>query len=291
VKLALGTVQFGLDYGISNSDGKTSPDEACRICKLASDNGIDLLDTAWHYGDSEAVIGRLHDCTSSMRIVTKSCTFDGPQIIDEDLGRLNLAFDESLERLGRNAVEGLLVHHGHNLLYDNGDRLWEQLVAFKQQGKVRKIGASLYSPQQAAELLDRYPLEIVQLPLNLMDQRMLASGMLDRLKTAGVEIHVRSAFLQGLFFMAPAELPAHLAAASPWIERIRQASIENGVSIAALALGIGKHLPQVDKIVIGVNNSEQLTRNLSDYAQAPALDFSPFACNDITLIDPSQWQQ
>lgn len=291
MKLALGTVQFGLDYGISNNAGQTSLEEARNICELATKHSIDLLDTAWHYGNSESVIGQLLDCTSQMHIVTKSCTFDGPMIGDDDLDRLERAFDESLDRLDRPSVEGLLIHHGHNLLYENAERLWARLEAFKLQGRVRKIGASLYTPEQAADLLDRFPLEIVQLPLNLMDQRMLTSGMLDRLKAANVEIHIRSAFLQGLFFMTPEQLPAHLASAAPFVQKIQQSANERGVSIASLALGLGKHQPQVDRIVIGVNDSRQLATNLSDYADAPAMDFSVFSCNDPQLIDPSQWQQ
>lgn len=291
MKLTLGTVQFGLDYGVSNTKGKTDQQEVARILHLAQKAGIDTLDTAHHYGESEAVIGNLSEISQPFKIITKTAIFNAQPITSQDTQRLTSAFEKSLALLKRESVYGLLIHHVDNVFSIGGEKLYSSLNELKETGRVKKIGASLYSPEQANQLLSNFDVDIVQVPLNLMDQRMLAAGLLDRFQSLGIEVHIRSAFLQGLFFMTQQNLPTQLRSSWPYIKKIGDLAQQMNVSVSALALGFLKQLPSVQKIVIGVNSKEQLKANLDAFAvnNVNQTNFETFACDEINLIDPSKW--
>ena len=292
MRLALGTVQFGLDYGISNVFGKTLPDKVRCILQYARASGIDTLDTAYQYGDSEAVIGALGELTDGLRIITKTRSFCSPVITQKHLDSLDDGFKESLKRLQRQSVEGLLIHDGRDLFSKNGDRLYSRLRHYKNAGLTTKIGVSLYTPEQAEHVLSNYDIDIAQIPLNLMDRRVLNAGMLDRFKSAGVEVHTRSAFLQGLFFMDPETIPETLLEARPFVTAIQERARTCGVSVGGLALGFLQDIPNIERIVIGVNTVEQLMANLDDYKQARKTDlsFENLACENLDVIDPTCWR-
>lgn len=292
MKLALGTVQFGLDYGASNRDGKTAAQEVRRVLELALRSGIDTVDTAHHYGESETVLGDLCELTHCFRVITKTRILHRNPISDADVDILDEAFEQSLRRLRRDSVAGLLVHNADDLLAVNGDCLYQWHVSVRNAGKTVKIGVSVYTPEQAIRLLDHYDFDMVQAPLNLMDRRIVTIGLIDRLRARGIEIHVRSAFLQGLFFLPPSEIPESLAQARSFVEAIQQRARDIGVSISALALGFLRRQSQIDRIVIGVNTAEQLATNLQAYATPIEDDqvFDGLGCEDLSVIDPSTWR-
>ena len=188
-------------------------------------------------------------------------------------------------------MAGLLVHCAEDLLAVNGDRLYQWLVDVRNAGKTAKIGVSVHTPEQAMRLLDLYEFDMIQVPLNLMDRRIMATGLIDRLCACEIENHVRSAVLQGLFFVSPSEIPWSLAQARPFVEAIQQRAKETGVSVDALALGFLRRQCQVDRVVIGVNTAEQLATNLQAYATPIEDDqvLDELDCNDLGIIDPSTW--
>lgn len=292
MKLALGTAQFGLNYGIANQDGQTPAQEVRRILELARHAGIDTLDTAHHYGESETILGDLYELTRSFRVVTKTPLLNRYSISDADVNTLNKALERSLKCLRRDSVEGILVHNADDLFAVNGDRLYQWLVDMRNAGKSTKIGFSIYSPEQAMSLLDRYDFDMLQAPFNLLDRRILVTGLIDRLRTSGMEIHVRSAFLQGLFFMPISDIPESLAHARPYVKAIQQRARDFGVPVNALAFGFLRRQSQVDRIVIGVDTAEQLATNLQAYATPFENDqaFDGLACEDLSVIDPSTWK-
>jgi len=292
MRLALGTAQFGLAYGVSNRDGKTPAHEVRRILEHAFQAGIDTVDTAHHYGESETVLGDLCELTRSLRVVTKTRMLHQDPIREADIGILDEAFEHSLIHLRRDSVTGLLVHSAGDLLAVNGDLLYQWLVDMRSAGKAAKIGVSICTPEQATHLLDRYDLDMIQAPLNLLDRRIVATGLIDRFRMRGMEIHVRSAFLQGLLFMPPSEIPESLAQARPFVKAIQRRAEESGVSVGALALGFLQRQSQVDRIVIGVNTAEQLAANLQAYATPIEDDqaFDGLVCEDLSVIDPSTWR-
>lgn len=208
MKIGLGTVQFGLPYGVSNATGMTDEIEVGRILDYAGSRGVRVLDTAAAYGKSEEVLGYRLPAAALFHIVTKTSPFRGNCIDDSAITAIDQRFKSSLENLRRNAVYGLLVHHAGDMLKEGGERLAAWLIEQKVSGKAVKVGVSVYDRDTLDAILQKIDIDMVQLPLNIFDQRFLANGYLAELKAAGIEIHVRSAFLQGLLLMEPSTLPS-----------------------------------------------------------------------------------
>jgi aryl-alcohol dehydrogenase-like predicted oxidoreductase len=290
MKLGLGTVQFGLDYGISNRDGRTPPAEVGRILALAGENGIDLLDTAAQYGEAEEAIGRCLAPNAPLRIVTKTPSFRTAAIGAADADGLEETLRRSLARLGRPAVYGLLIHHCDDLFADGGGRLLARMEQLKGQGLVAKIGISAYSPAQVDRALERFPLDLVQAPFSAFDQRLLQGGQLERLARRGVEFHARSVFLQGLLLIEPADLPPPFAPWRPQLLAFRRAASAAGLSPQALALRFVVDQPLVARAVCGVNDARQLAELLAACrGDLPLPSLDGFAMDDPALLDPSRW--
>jgi aryl-alcohol dehydrogenase-like predicted oxidoreductase len=198
-------------------------------------------------------------------------------------------FDVSLQKLGRQAVAGLLVHQADDLLKPGGERLFALLEGWRADGKVGKIGVSVYDRPQIERLFDRYKLDLVQLPLSVFDQRLAMDGTLEMLARAGVEIHARSVFLQGLLLMDESDLPELF---SPWRTRVhffRQTLREAGASPLGAALSFVKQLPQVAIALIGVLSAGHLAQCIAAYDNDIALDWTRFAIDDPMAVDPRRW--
>ena len=290
MRLGLGTVQFGLDYGISNAAGRVPIDEVSPIIQAAVESGMRVLDTAAAYGQSEEVLGQVLPPEHPFAIVTKTLPLAGRPVTPETVRLVSETFQRSLERLQQDSIYGLLVHHAQDLLGEGGDLLWEELSDLKRQGLVQKIGASVYTGDQIDALQAR-PIDVIQLPLNVLDQRLSHSGHLKALKRNGVEIHVRSAFLQGLLLMPAAELPSYFETVRPHLTTYGEVMASHGLSRAGGALAFLRGLETIDEIIVGVTDEQQLQELLAAFRQPipPELDFQVFAWNDEAMLDPSRW--
>jgi aryl-alcohol dehydrogenase-like predicted oxidoreductase len=288
-RLGLGAVQFGLDYGIANRRGKTALDEVRGILALAAEQGLRMVDTAPAYGDSEIVLGQTLPRDHRFQIVTKTPAFDHEIITADDARRLRQSFKESLTRMGQESVYGLLVHHVGDLLAPGGERLWEAMTALKNAGKVKAVGVSVYTGGKIDAILERFAVDLIQLPVNLFDQRLVHGGHLKELKKRGIEIHARSVLLQGLLLMAPEDIPQHLAAARPKVSALRRETKRAGISPQQAALGFVKSIADIDRILIGVENVAQLRDNIAAFAAGADLPFDRFAVTDEQILNPSLW--
>ena len=193
-RLGLGTVQFGADYGISNGQGQSSFVQAREVLAEAHRQGLAVIDTSPAYGVSEEVVGRCLTDDHAFKIVTKTPVLGAAALTRDDAAVVKGSFYRSLQKLGQESLYALLVHHIGDLLAANGELLWDVMSDMKKWGLVEKIGVSAYSGDQIDRLLTRFPIDIVQVPLNVFDQRLVKSGYLAGLKKRGVEIHVRSGF-------------------------------------------------------------------------------------------------
>jgi aryl-alcohol dehydrogenase-like predicted oxidoreductase len=293
MKLALGTVQFGLRYGVANTSGQPAETEVAEILRHAAGVGVKVLDTACLYGDSEAVLGRCLPAGHGFRIVTKTPKFSG---IDgaSAAAALKASFSGSCERLRLPRLYGLLAHDATDLLGTAGDAIWQAMQELQAEQRVTRIGASVYNGGQINALLQRYPIDLVQLPLSVLDQRLIQSGHLDRLAERNIEVHVRSVFLQGALLMSPDRLPLHLAGLRPCLEQISVRAAGLGISPLQAALRFVSGLKQVAAVVCGVDSLaqfDQLAAALKQPEVALSIeDAAACACNDIRLLDPSQWK-
>jgi aryl-alcohol dehydrogenase-like predicted oxidoreductase len=292
MKLGLGTVQFGIDYGVSNKLGQTTSEEVNKILEFAATQNISYLDTAPAYGDSEIVLG--HNLTSphSFRLVTKTNKIDKPNISDEDVKLTLNTFKLSLKRLKQSSVYGLLVHHPDDLLGKGGDRLMAGLESLKEQGLVTKIGISVYNRKQIDMLLDRYSISLLQIPMNVFDQRFIENSYLQEIKSKNIEIHARSVFLQGLLFMTEKDVPNYISEIIPHLQKYHQANKRNGVSSLQAAVGFVNTVQEVDTLLVGINTLEQLKEIVSaiDY-KADLTYLQELAVQDERLVNPALWRQ
>ena len=285
MKPGLGTAQFGLDYGISNKTGKTGESEVQKILKLAHANGFEYLDTAFGYGSSQEVLGRCLSPEYSFRIVTKTIAAEGPHA--EISMRRALAKSQSL--LKTQSVYGLLVHRFGDLV--QYEKVYDVLLSLREEGVVRRIGASLYSSDEVVLFLNRFPrLDIVQIPVSLLDQRMLRSGAIRRLHDAGVEIHVRSVFLQGLIFLMPHELPEYFRPIAGFLAEFHERIGRLGISAYQAAVAFVNSLPQIHCALFGVNAADQLLELISALRSPLSFDPSEFELTDERFLNPATWK-
>ena len=284
MRLALGTAQFGADYGRFNPAGRLSEAAVAQCLDRAGAAGVDMLDTARAYGASEEVLGRL-GAARRFRIVTKVA-----RLGEAGADAILRSVEASLAALGTDHVHALLMHDAADLAAPGGDRVWEVLDRLRTDGTVGKAGVSVYSPEDAIALVGRYPIGIVQAPCSVFDQRMRTSGAFAALKGRGVEIHVRSVFLQGFALAEPEALPAALA---PWrglLERFRADAAAAGLTPLQLALAAVLAEPAIDRLVVGVDGPAQLEEILAAAAAVvPAVDPDLYVSDDLALINPSYW--
>jgi aryl-alcohol dehydrogenase-like predicted oxidoreductase len=291
-KLGLGTAQFGMDYGISNQAGQCPPEEARRILALAAVRGVQLIDTAPSYGNSEAVLGSNLPRSHDFDVVTKTPVFTGSEFGAAECVALRESMARTLSRLGLPFVYGFLVHHAEELLAARGEVLFNEMMALKEQGLARKIGVSVYTADQIERLCNRYPIDLIQVPVSIFDQRLVSGGYLRELQASGIEVHVRSVFLQGLVLMRPELAPAHFDAIRPLLRDFHAAAQACDTTPMGLALHYIRQVESIDGMVIGVCSASELGQILDILDDEPGLDFNfeRFAINDDQMINPANWR-
>lgn len=284
-KLALGTVQFGMDYGIANLAGRTSIAEAEQILSLAAANGVATLDTAIAYGRSEQVLGQIG--VSGFQVVTKLPGV--PSDCRDIAGWVSSQIEGSLKRLGVDSLHAVLLHRPEQLLGPQGEALETALMALKSRGHAKKIGLSIYSADELVPLMQCLTPDLIQAPLSILDQRLITSGWLTRLNSEGIEVHTRSAFLQGLLLMPAATRPekfhpwcAVWHSWDQWLHKVGKTPLE-------ACLGFALSVEGVDKVVIGTDSIAHLQQILSaSEARLSSLPVWP-ATFDLDLLNPGRW--
>jgi aryl-alcohol dehydrogenase-like predicted oxidoreductase len=287
-KLGLGTVQWGLPYGLANQHGITTPDTVTAILVEARHHGITVLDTASLYGEAETVLGA--NPLQMFHVISKTPKFATSVITDEQALQLTQVFHQSLQRLSCKKIYGLLIHHAVDLLVPGGEKLVAAMVKLKEKGSVENIGVSVYDGEQAAAVLKIFKPDIVQLPVSILDQRMLWNGQLERLKKEGIEIHIRSVFLQGLLLMPLSQIPAYFAPIRPLLARWHAAAQAQGMTQVQAALSFVRDIPYVDTVLVGVENLAQFRSCLEDFSIDASFDASNLACNDPLFVNPARWR-
>ena len=268
-RLAVGTVQFGMSYGIANRSGQPSYREVCDILACAVDNGVTTLDTAAAYGDSESVLGRaLREIGATERVTIVSKVLPVQRMeqahTPENAARwIRSSVISSLERLGTDSLPVCLLHRTEDIPY------MEAMLELKREGLVQHIGVSAGPPEEMVAILSAPGVEAVQVPLNLLDQRVPRSGNLGRATESGIAVFVRSIYLQGLLLMPEDEIAPDLRDVVPFRRALQRIAGEGGLTMAELALRYGLSLPGVTSVLTGVETVEQMQANIDIVAQGP----------------------
>jgi aryl-alcohol dehydrogenase-like predicted oxidoreductase len=279
MKLALGTVQFGLDYGVTNPSGQVAIDEVRNILTFAKKNEIDTLDTASGYGNSEQVLGEIG--VDNYQIITKTIS------LKNDVDKVIDGFHKSLENLNQKQVEGLLVHDINNIENKQFDVLFSQLNELKQQGLIKKIGFSTYTPEQVDFLLENFDFDLIQVPFNVFDVRLDDGFQLKALKSKGVEIHARSVFLQGLLLDFK-HLSGYFSTWKNEFDAYQKIIKENEMSLLEYALNFVLNTEEIDRVLVGVNSVKQLKEIIESVKKQNVLNSYPIS--DTNLLNPSLWK-
>ena len=293
MKIALGTVQFGMSYGIANKLGEVGSPEIERILQYADRNGVEILDVASSYGNAESAIGKFISNqvrSKQWKVITKTPHFKS-DIIDQQVDELLESFKLSLKKLGQKSIYGLLIHNCDDIFLSGGEKLLQIMDKLKQDGLIEKIGVSLYSGEQISSLLDNYLVDIVQLPINILDQRLLEGGQLSMLKKYGVEIHARSVFLQGLLLMPIDTIPSWFNPIKDTLKLFHEEAKKQNLTKLQLALGFVQSLTEIDKVVVGVDSLQQL-REIIDASSVKVntAELSNIAINNSIFLNPSNWR-
>jgi len=282
-RIGLGTVQFGIDYGISNVTGQVQGSEISAILATASEAGVRVLDTAASYGAAEQALGRALQPAHRFDIVTKTLP------LSHGLEAVEQRARQSLEYLGRPA-DAILVHAAQDLKGPDGPRLWALLQRLRDESLFKRIGISAYVSDTPVELARLYRPDLMQVPFSILDQRLKQNGDLAALKQLGIEIHVRSIFLQGLLLMDPNRLPAKLTHAGPALTAIHTRIAQAGLTRLAAAIGFVLAQQEVDVAIVGVTSRDELSDIISASAMdLPAFDWAACAIDDPVTLTPSLW--
>lgn len=286
-KLILGTVQMGLDYGINNQNGKISIENSYNILFRAHELGIKTLDTAEAYGIAHKVIGDFHRKNENIKfsIITKIPHYSDIKTIEQKI--YTYIHDLNVEYL-----EVLMFHSFAS--YQENNQIIEILLKYKQQGLIKNIGVSVYTNEQIEKLLIDDAISVVQLPFNLLDNNVLRGNLILKLKNKGKIIHTRSAFLQGLFFKNDFEDNIISKQLSKELILIKDIAKIEETSISNLALSYCLNQDNIDSVLIGVDNVNQLLENLNAiYYKINPINLekiNSIKIENTDLLNPSLWK-
>lgn len=297
MELCLGTVQFGMDYGIKGQK-QPSVDQAVDMLEYATHNGITTIDTANAYGTAEDVVGvfllKKTVSRDKLFIISKF----RPNLLDEvspneyySVMRANL--ENTLSRLHTDYLDSYLLHSAR---YVFDDEIIETLNRMKRDGLVRRVGVSIYEPEEAKKCIDRPNVEFMQLPYSIFDQRMEKAGVFEYAKKDNILIHSRSAFIQGLILMNENEVPDFLSKAKPIVRKIDVLCHRHGISRISLAMNYVKQQSRISHLVFGVDNINQLKENIQIFQEDIPADIIEDIAKEFTDIEadivmPSLWKK
>lgn len=295
MELCLGTVQFGMKYGIS---GHVQPSaaQAVNMLEYAVHHGVRTIDTAAAYGSAELIVGEFFRKSSFPRTKIKLITKLNPNVLDEVppekyYETMKLYLEKSLARLQTDYVDGYLLHSARYVF--NSDVLLA-LGRLKEDGLVHKTGVSVYEPEEAKAGIANEHVDLIQLPYSIFDQRMEREAVFVSAEKSHTEIHSRSAFLQGLILMDEHRIPSFLCHGEKFVKKFRECCADLSVSRKALAFSFVKRQKTISRLVFGVDSMEQLAEDIKVFHQAVsitdvervALEFEQMATD---IIMPSLW--
>ncbi len=286
MELSLGTAQFAGSYGILNNQEhklNKNKNEISKITEFSRLSRINMIDTAQAYSGSEEIVG--NQFGNDFDVVTKININYKCENEKEILNNINL----SLKRLKRKSVHGLLVHDSSLMLGKNAENLYKILIMCKEKGIAKKIGISFYSPQDYLNINSKFKFDIVQAPVNLFDQRLISSGLLEKLKTNNIEIHARSIFLQGILLCKKKQLPKRFDKWEQQLKNYHNWLNEQSLSPIDGCISFLKSIHGINYAVVGFESLSQLKMIYKSFNKDRIIQKNNLASSDLLLIDPRTW--
>ncbi len=283
-KLGLGAAQFGLDGG-TTTRGRAPEAEVREILGVAARAGVAVLDTSAASMHGEALIGAVMPRPAPFRVTVKAARGDrGPEFVEAEARA-------ALSRLGLRSADAIMVQSAGDLFAPYGMVLWKRLEALRDAGLFSKVGISAYASDDPAGLARRFRPDLIQAPASLLDQRLLLDGSLKTARDLGVEVHLRSIFLNGLLFLPPDQAPSRLgAAAIGRLARARRMIAEGRSDPLQALLGFALSRPEASAVIVGAATAAELSAVLAAAASPPPdLDWDDMALDDPRVLDSRRW--
>ncbi len=283
-KLGLAAAQFGLDGMTSSPRGRSPEAEARDILNIADRSGLSVLDVSGVYGRAESLLGDLIPRPVSFRVTLSSVRADrGPDFVEAEARA-------GLRRLGMERADAIIVQTPSELFGPHGAALWDRLQRLRDEGLFAKIGVAAHASDDPVGVARRFKPDILQAPASLLDQRLLADGSLARIAGMGVEVQLRSIFLNGLLFLPPDRVPAQLKGASGRLSRVRRMIAEGRSDPLQAALGFALSRPEASAVPVGVTSAAELSAVVAAASSPPPdLDWDEMAIDDPVALDPRRW--
>lgn len=285
MKIALGTAQFGSNYGVANKSGKINYKEAKKILNLAKKNKINTIDTAINYLDSEKILGKIG--VSKFNIVTKLPAIPKKNVNIEKWIRNEL--HKSLKRLRIKRIYALLLHNPEDILRKDSNKIIDILIKIKKETLIKKIGVSIYDFNNLNHIKKIANIDIVQCPLNILDRRLINNGWINKLYKKKIEIHVRSIFLQGLLLLNINNIPKKFIRWNYIFKRLNDWQIKNKINRYELCINYIIKFKKISKIIVGIDNFTQAKKLFKYIKKRPKYNFPNIQSLDQNLINPSKW--
>ena len=287
-KLSLGTVQFGLDYGVANNSGKPSQDNVNNIVDYLYNNGLNCFDTAQAYGNSEEVVGKALNSKDDIYLISKlKSNFFVSNAIDN--------VNKSLENLHVDSLYALLLHDSE-LLYNWNNEYSALVDILINSKKIKYFGVSIYSSKDFILALENEKIQFIQIPFNLFDQRALKENWFQKAKEYGKIIFIRSIFLQGLLLMDKDSVPRNLESSRKYLKKLDFYCLKHNISKNELALSFVDTIAKDSLLLFGCDNLIQAEENLKNYSSLKALDEDAilelsniFVDIDENIYNPTKW--
>ncbi len=283
-KLGLAAAQFGLD-GMGASPRARSPEiEARDILNIAARAQLSVLDVSGNYGRAEQVLGDLIPRPVPFRVTLSAARADrGPDFVEAEARA-------SLRRLGIERADALIVSSPAELFGAHGAAVWDRLHHLRDEGLFAKIGVAAHASDDPVGVARRFKPDILQAPASLLDQRLLADGSLARIAGLGIEVQLRSIFLNGLLFLPPDRVPAQLKGASGRLSKVRRMIAEGRSDPLQAALGFALSRPEASAVLVGVTSAAELSAVVAAASSPPPdLDWDDMAIDDPVALDPRRW--
>jgi len=285
-KLILGTAQLGLAYGINNKGSKLTKEEAFEILSIAYAKGIRTLDTAEAYGDAADLIGRFHNLnpTRRFKVISKFSSSDVDVSISKHV-------EAAIGVLQINFLKGYLFHSYAD--YESNQSTLAELDELSKSGIIEMLGVSLYTAKEFESVLKDDRIRLVQIPYNLFDNRLLWKKMFIEAKRRGVVVHVRSIFLQGLFFRDTNTFPSTLKPLVAPIKQVKQIASSKKLDLGAICMQYAINQQEIDGVLFGVESCEQLCENITNLDnvidESIYKEIEKIPLQDHSLLKPTNW--
>jgi len=287
-KLSLGTVQFGLEYGIANEDGKLTQKNVNKIIDYVVQNGINCFDTAPLYGNSEEVLGKALSPDCEKYIISK---------ISSSLFKNSAksSVENSLKNLNINSLFALLLHDSTQL-YDWNTEDSKVVETLIKEKKIKYFGVSIYTSKDFELAIENDKIDIIQIPFNIFDQRAIQENWLTKAKEKNKLVFIRSIYLQGLFLLDRAKIPQQLKKAHPYLDLLQDYATKLNINKNQLALSFVNTVAGDALLLFGCDNLKQAQENILNYNNLIDLDDTiikkmqqSFKNIDEEIYNPLRW--